>query len=82
MKLPISIIEKNGDVSTYATVHEAEVDIEPTDVERGEYIVTDADGRRLAVEVVMQEAALFWGLWKTRIKKVRIADPAAAADSS
>ena len=75
MKTPISINE-NGDVSTFASVEEAETYMEPVDVERGEYIVMDADGRRLTVEVVMEEALLFWGLWKTRIKKVRIADPA------
>ena len=75
MKTPISINE-NGDVSTFASVEEAETYMEPVDVERGEYIVIDADGRRLTVEVVMEEALLFWGLWKTRIKKVRIADPA------
>ncbi|MBB5206479.1 hypothetical protein HNQ51_003831 [Inhella inkyongensis] len=75
MKTPISIND-HGDVSTFASVEEAETYMEPIDVERGEYIVTDADGRPLAVEVVLQEAPLFWGLWKTRIKKVRIADPA------
>ncbi len=76
MKTPISINE-HGDVSTFASVEEADTYMEPIDVDRGEYIVMDADGRRLAVEVVMEEAPLFWGLWKTRIKKVRIADPAA-----
>jgi hypothetical protein len=73
MKLPISITEKNGDVTTYASVHEAEVDMEPIDVERGEYVVTDADGQRLALNVVMEEVPLLWGLLKTRVKKVRIA---------
>jgi hypothetical protein len=75
MKTPISIND-HGDVSTFASVEEAETYMEPIDVERGEYTVTDADGRRLAVEVVLQEAPLLWGLWKTRVKKVRIADPA------
>ena len=74
MKTPISIND-HGDVSTFSSVEEAETYMEPIDVERGEYIVTDADGRRLAVEVVMGEVPLFWGLWKTRTKKVRIADP-------
>ena len=74
MKAPISINE-HGDISTFASVEEAEAHMEPIDVERGEYIVTDVDGRRLAVQVVMGEAPLFWGLWKTRVKKVRIADP-------
>lgn len=76
MKLPISIYNR-GDVSTYASIEEAELDMEAIDVEHGEYIVTDADGCRLAVDVVLQEVPLFWGLWTTRVKKVRIADPAA-----
>jgi hypothetical protein len=75
MKLPISIVEKNGDVTVHASVNEAEMDMEPMDVEAGEYVVTDANGRRLRVEVVLEEVPLFWGLWKTRVKKVRIAEP-------
>lgn len=74
MKLPITITEKNGDVSTYSSIHEAEVSIEPVDVEHGEYVVTDAEGKRLAVEVVMGEVPLFWGLWKVKVKKVRISE--------
>lgn len=81
MKTPISINE-HGDVSTFASVEEAEADMEPIDVERGEYVVTDADGRRLVVDVVMKEVPLLWGLWKTRIKKVRIADPVERAPVS
>jgi hypothetical protein len=82
MKLPISIIEKNGDVTTYASVHDAEIDMEPIDVERGEYVVTDADGQPLAVEVILQETPLFWGFWKTRMKKVRIVDSESAAPTN
>jgi hypothetical protein len=76
MKLPITITGRNGDTSTYSSVHEAEMDIEPIDVEQGEYVAVDADGRRLVIEVVMGDVPVFWGLWKTRVKKVRIADPA------
>jgi hypothetical protein len=75
MKVPISV-NNRGDVSTFASVEEAEACMEPIDVERGEYVVTDADGRRLEVDVVLREAPLFWGLWRTHIKKVRIVDPA------
>lgn len=80
MKTPI-LINEHGDVSTFASVEEAEAYMEPIDVERGEYVVTDADGRRLAVEVVIEETPLFWGLWKTRIKKVRIAGQGAGDGS-
>lgn len=72
MKLPISIIEKNGDVTVCATVREAEMEMEPIDVERGEYVVTDAAGLPLSVAVVTEKVPMFWGLWKGRIKRVRI----------
>lgn len=74
MKAPISIHD-HGDLSTFDSVEEAEAYLEATDVERGEYIVKDVDGRRLAVDVVLREVPLFCGLWRTRVKKVQIADP-------
>jgi hypothetical protein len=80
MKTPI-LINEHGDVSTFASVEEAEAYMEPIDVEHGEYVVTDADGQRLLVAVVVEETPLFWGFWKTRVKKVRIADPTAGARS-
>jgi len=72
MKLPIFIIEKNGDVTVCTSVYEAEIEMEPIDVEHGEYVVTDADGSPLSIEVVAEEVPLFWGFWKSRVKKVRI----------
>ncbi|MFN9389606.1 MAG: hypothetical protein ACK52I_00280 [Pseudomonadota bacterium] len=71
MKTPI-LINEHGDISTFASVEEAESYMEPIDVERGEYVVTDADGEPLSVGVVTEEVPLFWGLWKGRVKKVRI----------
>lgn len=71
MKTPI-LINEHGDISTFASVEEAESYMEPIDVERGEYVVTDADGLPLSVGVVTEEVPLFWGLWKGRVKKVRI----------
>ncbi|MCA3755394.1 MAG: hypothetical protein ACK5YW_15745 [Betaproteobacteria bacterium] len=66
------MINEHGDISTFASVEEAESYMEPIDVERGEYVVTDADGEPLSVGVVTEEVPLFWGLWKGRVKKVRI----------
>lgn len=71
MKTPI-LINEHGDISTFASVEEAESYMEPIDVEHGEYVVTDADGLPLSVGVVTEEVPLFWGLWKGRVKKVRI----------
>jgi len=74
MRLPITIVEKNGDTTVCASVHEAEIQMEPVDVENGEYVVSDADGCRLCVEVVTARIPVFWGLWKSALKKVRITD--------
>lgn len=71
MKTPI-LINEHGDISAFASVEEAESYMEPTDVERGEYVVTDAAGLPLSVVVVTEEVPLFWGLWKGRVKRVRI----------
>ncbi|MDR0234445.1 MAG: hypothetical protein LBI31_06580 [Zoogloeaceae bacterium] len=73
MKTPISVlINDTGEIETFASVEEAESGMEAIDVENGEYVVTDADGLPLSVEVVIEEAPLFWGLCKVRVKKVRI----------
>lgn len=71
MKTPISINE-HGDINSFSSIEEAESYMEPIDVEHGEYIVTDADGLKLSVGVVIEEVPLLWGLWKSRVKKVRI----------
>lgn len=71
MKTPISINE-HGDISIFASVEEAESYMEPIDVERGEYVVTDGDGVQLSVGIVIEDVPLLWGLWKGRVKKVRI----------
>ncbi len=71
MKMPI-MVNENGDVSTYASVEEAEKNMEAIDVENGEYVVTDGDGRQLTLKTVIEEMPVLWGLWKARVKKVRI----------
>jgi hypothetical protein len=74
MKTPISVNE-HGDISIFATIKDAELYMEPLDVERGEYIVTDATGRELSVSVVIEESTLFWGVWKSQQRRVRISEP-------
>jgi hypothetical protein len=71
MKTPI-LINERGAISTFSSVEEAESYMEPIDVERGEYVVTDAAGQPLSVDVVTEEVPLLWGLWKGRVKRVRI----------
>lgn len=72
--MPISVNE-HGDITTFSSVAEAEAYMEPIDVERNEYVVTDADGRVLCLQIVEKEIPLFWGLWKKSIKGVGIIDP-------
>lgn len=71
MKTPI-FIHENGDISSFASVEEAESYMEPIDVEHGEYVVTDSDGHVLSVSVVIEKVPLFWGFWRARTKRVRI----------
>ena len=79
MKTPISINE-NGDISSFASVEEAESYMEPIDVEHGEYVVTDSVGHVLSVSVVIEEVPLFWGFWRARVKRVRISETAIDTD--
>ncbi len=74
MKMPISVNE-NGDVTNFRSLLEAEKYLEPIDVERGEYIVTDGEGRELLLSVYTVEIPMFWGLWKSLVRKVRIEAP-------
>jgi hypothetical protein len=73
IKLPITITEKNGDTTTCNSIAEAETEMEPIDVENGEFVVTDATGRQLHVEVIIEPSS-----WVLRLpgdggmKKVRI----------
>ena len=73
MRAPI-LINENGDVSSFASVEDAEAYMEPVDVERGEYLVTDADGRQLSAVVITEEIPVLRGLWKSRVRKVRIVE--------
>lgn len=52
MKLPIILRDSTGDLAVYRTPEEAEAHVESPDVEAGEYTVWDAEGRRLAFDVV------------------------------
>lgn len=73
MRPPIFVSE-NGDTQIFETVAEAEAYMEPVDVENGEYLVCDADGRRLKVEVEFREVELLFGLYKRRVRGARISE--------
>lgn len=79
MKLPITLIEKNGDRTAYNSVEEAEVAMEPVDVQNGEYVAQDADGRVLRIEVVEEPTRILFGLLKARVKRARIRQSASSS---
>jgi len=49
MKFPL-IIDEHGDVSLYWSLEELKSDIEPIDIENGEYVAYDADGKNLRLD--------------------------------
>ncbi|WP_143133412.1 hypothetical protein [Pseudoduganella namucuonensis] len=73
MKTPIYVSE-HGDVSAFDTVEAAERYVEAVDIGRQEYIVTDGDGHRLAVGIVVRHVPLLGGLFRGKIRLVRITE--------
>jgi hypothetical protein len=72
MKLPITLIEQNGDRTDYSSVEEAELAMEPVDVQNGEYVAQDADGQTLVIRVVEEPTPVLFGLLRAQVKKARI----------
>lgn len=82
MRLPI-IVNEHGDVSIYRSVEQAERALEAIDVQNGEYVAYDAQGRPLVLSVVVEEKAGPFGLFPRRIENVRLTeDPTAEADEA
>jgi hypothetical protein len=73
MRAPI-YVDENGDITSFESVEEAQMYMEPIDVRNGEYVVRDADGRTLKVDVVVDSVPRFWGLWSSRVDRVRICE--------
>lgn len=69
MKLPI-FIDNRGDISAYASVRDAENDIEAIDVRDNEYEAFDSEGRQLRLIVPEQQR----GFWNFGTERVRIAE--------
>ncbi len=70
---PIIVIEQGGNIEIFQTVREAEIYLEPIDVENNEYVIYDSEGRLLTATVVTEHQYLF-GLpfIKIPVKFVRI----------
>lgn len=82
MRLPI-IVNEHGDVSIYRSVEQAECALEAIDVQNGEYVAYDAQGRPLVLSVVVEEKSGLFGLLSRRIENVRMTeDPTAEADEA
>lgn len=69
MKPPIFILERNGDLSAYATAGEACASMESVDVEDGEYRAFDAEGRVLRIE---PEAPTRRGRWSLTLSPLSL----------
>lgn len=70
MKLPI-IVSDTGNIYLFRLVQEAERYLEPPDVEDGQTIVHDCEGRRLSLEIVA-DVHKFLGITITGAETVRI----------
>jgi len=70
---PIIVVEQGGNIEIFQTVREAEMYLEPLDVENNEYVIYDSEGRLLTALVVTEHQCLF-GLpfIKIPVKFVRI----------
>jgi hypothetical protein len=71
MKAPIIVCE-NGDINIFDSKEDAESYMEPIDVENGEFIVFDAEGKTLLPDVFTEKANGLFGFFGGRIKKVKI----------
>jgi hypothetical protein len=72
MKLPI-IVSENGDINIFSSCEDACSYLEPVDVQNGEYVVFDADGFLLKINVIEKQRSYF-GLWKFKSLSVNIED--------
>lgn len=69
MKPPIFIIE-NGDISAFRSCETAEKSLEAFDVENGEYIAFDSQGKQLKLKVVPESKKCLFG--STLVNQVNI----------
>ncbi len=61
MKLPIIVIEGEGDISIYRTAHDAEIHLEPIDIIDNIYEIFDSDGKVLRQRVAKRSVKYFFG---------------------
>lgn len=71
MKPPI-IVSDAGNIYLFRSVQEAERYLEPPDVEDGQTIVHDSEGRRLSLEIVAEPSIKLLGLAINSIETGRI----------
>ncbi|WP_382158994.1 hypothetical protein ACFJGX_04695 [Hydrogenophaga sp. UC242_50] len=74
IKLPIRV-DESGDLTEYWSVAEVEAKLEPIDVLNGEYVVTDADGRPLHLDVVRERRPWFFGLFSVDVEVTKLSPP-------
>jgi hypothetical protein len=74
IKLPVTLVERNGDRSVYRTLGEAVDAVEPIDVLNGEYTIFDADGVALEFRVSRSKVRFLFGLFSTEVDCVEIVE--------
>lgn len=57
---PVVVVDTEGWISVFGSVAQAEADLEAPDVQAGEYVGFDAEGRRLVFRVVEVQAPDRW----------------------
>lgn len=68
VRLPIVVVDSTGDIELLHTLEEAGVFLEWHDVEAGEYVAYDAEGRLVELSVHRGKRPVLWGLLDLSIK--------------
>lgn len=74
IKLPVTLVERNGDKSTFHTLIEAAGAVEPIDVLNGEYTIFDANGMELEFRVSRKKVRFLFGLLSTEVDHIEIVE--------
>ncbi len=74
IKIPIRV-DESEELTECRSVAEVEAKLEPIDVPNGEYVVTDADGRSLHLEVVRERRPWFFGLFTVDVEVTNLSLP-------
>lgn len=72
IKMPIKIVERNGDVISFDDLNEAESYMEPVDVRSGEYRAFDSSGEELKISIIKKNKKIFFGIFHLEVESAKI----------